>query len=305
MAPKKESDLEKSAFIPPGYAKWGHLVPGTDYTGQYISVPFLLKIISLTDSVIGFNDAKGFTSTIASVSQVVSRLTGRSVTETHYKQIYLVFGEIYIYNLCSTPHKKASEAQKIIIQIQKIKNRIVYCKKRAAKWKGSAQELPSLLLPLSNEKENIEPDNLECKNENNITDAEITSESRNEQRKEIESIAEIEEKKIHPRAQSILERIRAREEQRRKDFIQMEKEKEKEIENAFSAIKSLCLSEEKRSFAKEFIERKLPLFRNGTISLDDLIDHPAFKLHIRRKHFDDKEYLVFDFELCKESKEVL
>ncbi|EHY64858.1 hypothetical protein NERG_01914 [Nematocida ausubeli] len=77
----------------PGYLKYRHLVGLA--LPQCMSI--LLRIMSVTDSVIAFNEAKRVTSTLEGIIDTVSQITKMKVQEIHYRRIECIFGQVYIY----------------------------------------------------------------------------------------------------------------------------------------------------------------------------------------------------------------
>ncbi|OAG32847.1 hypothetical protein NEIG_02424 [Nematocida sp. ERTm5] len=125
---KKTPDSSHNTNLP-GYLRWRHLTRATNDIRLPDCISFLLRIITLTDSVISFNSTKTLTNTLQDVSRTVSHLCKDKIHEIHYRQIKLIFGDIYTYT-----QSRFKNESVIIIDIVNIENRLMHCEKKAIGW---------------------------------------------------------------------------------------------------------------------------------------------------------------------------
>ncbi|KAI5186974.1 hypothetical protein NEHOM01_1832 [Nematocida homosporus] len=308
----------------PAYLKWRHLVSSVGDRRLPIFLSFLLRVITLTDSVISFNNSKRITNTLSAICKTVSHLSKTKVNPTHYKQILWIFGDVYKYKpSCIQP------SNELIIEQVPLENRFMTCEKRALDWarkEYTGEDLSSLADPLA------DPAKLQAIDELILADKTFRQhQAPNELGSLLPGTPPLQAITLsesapnppppnsstipstlstssissthppcptqpNPRALSILDRIKQREQARKDEFIRMEQAKDTEIRKAFHTIYLLALSENKRSFEKSVLEKRIPLFRQGSISLDDVITHPDHQKHIKHKQFDNQTFLVFDFD---------
>lgn len=289
----------------PGYLKWKHLTGGPTDKRLPKSVSFLIRIITLTDSVISFNTAKRLTNTVEAVSKTVSHLCKTSVTEMHYREILLIFGEIYVY----TP-TQFKEKTTLIISVVEIENRLLYCEKKALSWvrmKYSGIDSSNTNRKLFRDIDEImgEDEKFKCSvlgSEKVPLLYEATSDGDTDvpMQNICTSCDVVAPEVVSEKALSILEKIKKREEQRRQQFIRLEEEKEKEIFKAIHAIFSLAITSCKKSFEQEFIEKKVSIFTEKRITIEDVLKHPLTKNLIKRKETESKiKFLLLDLDKYK------
>ncbi|KAI5173192.1 hypothetical protein NEFER03_2152 [Nematocida sp. LUAm3] len=323
LKPKNAKEKKERDKIP-GYLKWRHLLPSVGDARIPSSLSFLLRVITLTDSVILFNSSKRLTNTLSSVIRTVKHLAKKDIAHTHYRQIKEIFGDIYIYS--ESCIKSNSD---LIIEIEEIEDRAAYCHEKAVSWtqnryciensisldedpkkiqivnqllledenfhSSSLPEAHALLptlptfvtQPISTSEENKTPSHITLSIPAHIAPS-IPNTSQNNKEPSSPSGTQ--------RGLSILERIREKERKRKEEFINLEIEKDKEIEKAFHSIYMLCLTENKKSFEKSFLSKKLPIFAKGTITIDNVITHRKFQTFIKQKQYNSQTFLIFELE---------
>jgi len=339
----------------PGYLRWRHLASSAGRSPLPQSVSFLLRIISVTDAVISFNNAKRLTNELGAVCRVVSHVCKGSVAAEHYRKILLVFGGVYRYRKSDAIREDA-----VIIERTEIENKLMCCEEKATRWIREEYLRNTRIEPRDMQPEEIDelieqdkefqnslfenrelPELVERQIEKDIEEEiemkEITecrdiraggagagrgldddlsaaksvrtrssTEIAGDKDEKPRGTAETRSKEVKLRARTrteeIFERIRAKEAQRRRDFIRMEEEKEREIGQAFKVIYLLCVSEDKKSFEKSLLQKRIPLLNRGTITIDDITGHPEYKNYINTKDFEGLTYLVIDIEKYRNSK---
>ncbi|KAH9385191.1 uncharacterized protein NEMAJ01_0087 [Nematocida major] len=327
---KKLSPSSEKCGEIPGYLKWRHLTSGQNDARLPKFVSFLIRVITLTDSVISFNSTKRLTNTLQSVCRTVSHLTNCKITEMHYRQILHIFGEIYVY----TPSQFKGVTNLIVSKVE-MENRLMVCERKAITWirakyssmhpasitTNLAKEIDQLIMEDAKFKASMLPDadmpvlHEACALSPPVPMQEIEIASMPEKKPEVLAGLDGRAEGLHgapdlpssnspplpnKRALSILERIRQREQERRESFIRMEEEKEKEVVKAAHAIFSLAITLGKRSFEQEFIEKKVSLFAQKTVTIEDVLKHPLTKNLIREKETEDStKYLLLDLEKYK------
>ncbi|KAI5190897.1 hypothetical protein NECID01_1192 [Nematocida sp. AWRm77] len=316
---KKEEKL-------PGYLRWRHLVSSVGHAHLPSSVSFLLRVIVLTDSVVSFNTAKGLTNTLSSVMRTVSHLAKHTVTDKHYRQILQVCGEIYTYRKSCTKKELLP-----VIGMAEIENRAMYCEKKALTWvraqytekhklaaqKISTQELDALIstdkefqesalctastaLPRLLEEEDPLLSSIET-SDTNLSGSSPGSSSLFTRAHPASPPSSAQAPSS--RGLSILERIREREEERKKIFISLEKEKEKEIETALRTILFLGKTENRKAFEKQFLQKRIPVFSKGLITLDDVLSHPEHRKCLSVKEVNGVPYILIDNTKAHQTQE--
>ncbi|OAG28843.1 hypothetical protein NEDG_00982 [Nematocida displodere] len=315
---KKEKDV-------PGYLRWQHLTSGIGNAKLPSSILLLLRVIPLTDSVIAFNDTKRLTNTLAAVTKTVSQLARQTITEKHYRQILSIFGPIYTYTLS---HLKKEAV--ILIEAEEIENKAMHCEKKATEWVRRAytatvgekrrytpEETKDLDYLLATDKEfqisipemdivDRDPDKpFRDVLASSIAVSEPQGPPTPKNHTTSPNISLTYAKPANPRALSILERIRIREEERKKEFIRLEIEKDKEVEKIVHTIYLLCVSEEKRSFEKTFLQKRMPALNRGTLDINDVIKHPDARTYITVKKVEGREYLLFNLDAYKQTRTIL
>lgn len=281
--PKQEATKQREKV--PAYLRWLHLAdePGAERLPN--KVTFLVYIVSLTDSVISFNETKRLTNTLEAVIKAVSHLAKQGVCEKHYRQIKYVFGDVYKYTAVKSKGKE-------IILMEKTEmgaaNRLLYCRREAKKKLAVGQ---------------VEEEPLICREDQNAPDQEVSL-------TKITVRDDIEEKNRDktlllpapsttctptapstPRAASILERIRKREEERKKAFIAYEKEKDEEVRKTLHTLYMLYLSEDRKVFEAEILQKSVPALSSGRVSLDLMLKHPDTSRYLKIQNLLGKKYL--------------
>lgn len=302
----------------PGHLKWRHLTSAKRDVRFPNGILSLLRIITLTDSVISFNTTKRLTNTLETVCKTVSHLYREPVKEIHYQKILYIFGEIYTY----TP-AQFKDKLNLIISVPEMENRLMVCEKRALAW--VRKEYTDMNIPETDSRTVADIDSL-IRRDRDFRERDILENMPDHElpvlhREKEQSISQIEitpvevsatDKDERPektqnrkpptdKALSILERIKQRSEERRRLYIEMEKEKEKEIIKAVHAIFTLCITSNKKSFPVEFIQKKVPIFAYNTVKIEDLLIHPVSKDLLSVKETEDgTQYLLLDLEKYKD-----
>ncbi|KAI5191091.1 hypothetical protein NEMIN01_1360 [Nematocida minor] len=314
MPDKKTSHRSAKNSEIPGYLKWRHLTSGQRDSRLPSSILFLIRVITLTDSVISFNTAKRLTNSLESVCKTVGHLCKQPVEEMHYRQILHIFGKIYTYESSQFKNKV-----NLIISKVEIENRLMHCEKKALDWVRSrysemdtteidskmALEIDHLLkndeefkstlltddaIPLLHADTNTTLPNIE------LTPISIPSKDVSGENEERPKIT------VTKKALSILDRIKQRAQERREQYIKMEQEKEKEVIKAAHAIFTLAITSNKKSFQKDFIEKKVAIFAHKTITIEDVLKHPLTKELIKIRETEDTKYLLVDLEKYKHTR---
>lgn len=291
----------------PGYIKMQHLLSPAPSPELPSHFQFLLRLLSLTDSVIAFNDAKRLTNRLQTVANTVGQMMRRTITERHYMQLKFLCGEVYTYT-----EKPLKTARVLVVEKEQLDmhTRVGKAGRSMGKWveeRGGAGREDAMAVfesafslweqsaSLAAEAGATDfPDPIKTK----ITPSEEGPPDKSPVFTPTDSPPQ---PKGPKQWKTLLERIEAKEKERRLAYIELQKEKDRELQAAAQTMYMLFRVENKRTLEAEYVTSKIRSLASGQIKMAEVVLFPDHREFLEQKRVQGRDYITFHLERYEES----
>lgn len=308
----------------PAYLRLQHLASAHSSPRLPAALSFLLRVITLTDSVMAFNDAKRLTNQFNVVARTVGQIAKRRVTERHYRQIKSICGDIYAYSqtyLKDTPIliiARNGESARIEKARRKMESwvREQYKARAAAEGEGGQGADDELVDELMRKDRSFNASHLpdpperallgtadgmcsvirtKIETSGALPGAGLCAAGSQDKKAASEKAGE--------KAKPILERIREREEERRRAYMQLQVEKDEEIRKVTGAMYMLYRTENRKTLESAYVSSRLRGLARGEVTLSEVVLFPENEPFLQFKSVLGKDYVVLDAAKYKELRQ--